>query len=274
MYIIERMIVYLYGKDSYRRTKKLNEIIRLNKEKQPNADIFFIDLSEDQSAWQKAKEFLEQPSMFSDSKTLVVCESGEVEEKEWIKILKKQVTTSKVFVIISDSCAKPKKAFSFLISEPVKIQEFPELEGKTLESFLKKEAEKKGLIFDKDSWYYFLQFLDSKKEKAWVGIRELEKMECAGFGSPISKKEITKIIHFDEETNIFNASRELMGSGQVYKKMALLEALLIQKEDAPHLFNLLAYNASGAQAVRLADLDIAIKSGNSDYEEALLDFIL
>ncbi len=268
------MIVYLYGADSYRRTKKLSEIIRLNKEKQPNTDMFFADLFEDAELWRKAKDFLEQPSMFSPSKTLVVYESGEVDEKGWVKLLKEHATTPKTFIIISDSCAKPKKAFLFLLDAPVKTQEFAGIEGRILEAFLKKEADAHKLVFEKDAWNYFVKFVDSKPEKSWVGVRELEKIACAGFGSAISKKEIETIVQYSVESNVFNASRELMGAGTPYKRIALLESLLAQGEDAPRLFNLLAYNARGAQAVRLADLDIAIKSGTSDYEEALLDFVL
>lgn len=266
--------MYLYGADSYRRTKKLREIIQLNKAKQPNADLFFADLSEDADAWRRAKDFLEQPSMFSPSKTLVVYESGEVEEKAWIKLLKEHTATPKTFIIISDSCAKPKKAFSFLLDVPVKVQEYVGLEGKTLDTFLKKEADTQNLKFEKDAWNYFVKFVDSKSDKSWVGVRELEKIACAGFGTAISKKEVETMVRYSAESNVFNASRELMGVGTPYKRIAILESLLAQGEDAARLFNLLAYNARGAQAVRLADLDIAIKSGTSDYEEALLDFVL
>lgn len=273
-YIIEAMIVYLYGTDSYRRTKKLREIIQLNKEKQQNTDLFFADLLEDTDAWRRAKDFLEQPSMFSPSKTLVVYESGEVDEKAWIKTLKNQITTPKTFIIISDSCAKPKKAFSFLLDAPVKAQEYAGLEGKKLELFLGKEADAQGLKFEKDAWNYFVRFVDSHADTTWVGVRELEKIACAGFGSPITKKEIEAMAQFSAESNVFNASRELMSPGTPYKRIEILESLLSQGEDPARLFNLLAYNARGAQAVRLADLDIAIKSGTSDYEEALLDFVL
>lgn len=268
------MIFYLYGTDSYRRTKKLREIIAQNKEKQPNADMLFVDLIEDADLWRKAKDFLEQPSMFSPSKTLVIYESGEVDEKAWAKLLKEHAATPKIFLIISDSCAKPKKTFSFLLDAPVKAQEFAGFEGKTLETFLKKEADMLKLTFEKDAWNYFVRFVDSKPEKSWVGVRELEKIACAGFGAPITKKELETIVQFSQESNVFNASRELMGAGSPHKRIAILESLLAQGEEAPRLFNLLAYNARGAQAVRLADLDIAIKSGTSDYEEALLDFVL
>lgn len=266
--------MYLYGADSYRRTKKLSEIIQLNKAKQPNADLFFADLSEDADAWRDAKDFLDQPSMFSPSKTLVVRESGEVDEKAWIKLLKEHAATPKTFIIISDSCAKPKKAFSFLLEAPVKTQEFASMEGKILETFLKKEADAHKLTFEKDAWNYFVKFVDSKNDNTWVGARELEKISCAQFNAPITKKELETLVRFSQGANVFDSSRALMARGTPYARAAVLESLLLQGEEAPRLFNLLAYNARGAQAVRLADLDIAIKSGTSDYEEALLDFVL
>ncbi len=271
------MVIYLYGSDSYRRSKKLKELLEQNKKKQPNTDVLFLDFLEDPDAWKKGKDFLNQPSMFSESKTLVVYESGEINErgeKEWLKLVKARLEEKKVFLIISDSWDKPRKAFMFLTEAPAKAQEFAGLEGRMLDAFLKKEAASFGLHFEADAWAHFVMHIASLSGKSWAGVHELEKISLAKFESPISKKDVEAIVLHATQTDVFDSARELMMPGVAGKRIATLEKLLAQGEDPARLFNLLAYNARGAHAVRLADLDIAIKSGQSDYEEALLDFAL
>ncbi len=271
------MVIYLYGADSYRRSKKLKELLEQNKKKQPNTDVLFVDFLEDPDAWKKAKDFLNQPSMFSESKTLVVYESGEVSErgeKEWLKTVKEYLEEKKVFIIISDSWDKPRKAFMFLIELPVKAQEFAGLEGRTLDAFLRKEASVLGLRFESDAWTHFVKHIESATGKSWAGVHELQKIALARYNAPISKNDVESIIEHMAQIDVFNSARELMGPGKIGKRIATLERLLAQGEDSARLFNLLAYNARGAHAVRLADLDIAIKSGQADYEEALLEFVL
>lgn len=271
------MVIYLYGTDSYRRSKKLKELLEQNKKKQPNTDVLFLDFLEDPDAWKKAKDFLSQPSIFSESKTLVVYESGEVSEKGekvWLKTVKEYLEEKKVFIIISDSWDKPRKAFMFLIGAPAKAQEFAGLEGRTLDVFLRKEASAFGLRFENDAWTHFVKHIESTTGKSWTGVHELEKIALAKYKEPISKRDVESIVEHVAHIDTFNSARELMGPGRIEKKIATLERLLTQGEDTARLFNLLAYNSRGAQATRLADLDIAIKSGQADYEEALLEFVL
>ena len=77
------MITYLYGPDSYRRTKKAQELIQDYKKQHQNIDIFKVDLEDDPDDWQKVSEFLNQPSMFVDSKLAIVKEAGTIDEKKW-----------------------------------------------------------------------------------------------------------------------------------------------------------------------------------------------
>ncbi len=94
------MIYFFYGPDSYRRNQKLNFSIVEYRKKHPAADLAVFDLEEEPDDWMKARDFLNQPSMFVDSKVLVVKNSGEVKEKEWLKVLKSKLETPRTFVFI------------------------------------------------------------------------------------------------------------------------------------------------------------------------------
>ena len=85
------MIYCFYGSDSYRRGKKLREVLGAYKKKYVNIDILEVDLEEDPERWVDARDFLSQPSMFVDSKILLVRQSGFVDIVGWVKMLKAQI---------------------------------------------------------------------------------------------------------------------------------------------------------------------------------------
>ena len=57
------------------------------------------------------------------------------------------------------------------------------------------------------------------------------------------------------------------------ERMLNLEVLFADREDPTKIFNMLAYT-DPARIARFADLDVAVKSGSLDYEEALVSLAL
>jgi len=267
------VIIFLYGNDIYRRELKVRELLRINREKRKDADISIFDLEEGKDEWKKVRDFLFQPSMFSETKTAVVYESGVADIKEWRELLKKEIHSKENILIISDSSA-PKKNFSFLLDVDVKTNEYKELEGKALDLFLKKEAEKMNVVFDKDVWNQFVAHIETFQSRSAAGIRELEKCSLFSKGKSISNSEFHLIIQTTKEEDVFGLARALVYEHDTKKRIRLLEQAFINKIDIPYLFNAIAYIAKGGDVERLAELDVKIKSGNADYEEALLQFVL
>ncbi len=271
------MVYFFYGPDSYRRNEKLRSSIAEYRKKYPVSDILILDLEEGPGDWIKARDFLNQPSMFADSKVLVLKNSNEVPMaeggKELIKILKSGIENPRVFVFISDA-KKPLKAFSFLLEPPAKSQLFDELAGKFLEVFAKQEAARMGLDFEKDAWKFLLECFKGATERSWVLVNEFRKISLSDFSRPIKLADLKKTIGPALDDEVFGVAREIMWSRSWGGKIGLLEKLLLQKKEPAHIFNSLAYLAKGKELIKMADYDVAIKSGNLEYEEALLDFIL
>jgi DNA polymerase III delta subunit len=271
------MIYLFYGPDSYRRNQKFRTTIAEYRSKHPVSDMAVFDLEEEPENWVKARDFLNQPSMFVDSKVLVVKESGAVPaaggQKEWIKVLKANLETPRAFILLSDS-KKPLKALEFLEKPPARAQFFGELEGRLLEVFLKNEAAKLGLDFEKEAWDYLLGCLTGVEERSWVAINELERMALSGFRQPIELKSLKEVISPVLNDEVFGAAREMMWSRNWADRAKTLEKLLLQRKEPAYIFNSLAYLAKGRELIRFADYDAAIKGGGMDYEEALTDFAL
>ncbi len=246
------------------------------RKKHPTGDIMAVDLEENPNDWAKARDFLNQPSMFVDSKVLIVKESGEIaekEEKNWIKVLKSELETAHTFVFISNA-KKPLKAFEFLLKPPAKIDFFGELDRRLLEIFVKKEAEVRGLEFEKSALDFFLGCFSSLTERSWVAIAELEKISLFGLSRPIKINDLKNIIGPVQDDQVFEVARKISWSRSWAEKLGLLESLFLQKKEAAYIFNSLAFIAKGKDIVRMADYDVAVKSGNMEYEEVLLDLVL
>jgi len=268
------MIIYLYGSDSYRRGKKLRELVTAYRAKHTQADVASFDFEEAPDEWQKAIDFLGQPSLFLESKLAIIRDAHAVTEKKWILTLKEYLAHPSVFLFIHDG-AKPKKAFEFLLQKPVQFQEFLELEGKVLEVFVKKEAQDAGVELDAQALSFFLGYICTFGEgRSWRVVSELHRLCHVGFSQPISLTNLRMLIPFQNPLQLFGLSMNILRSRDFSQALAALETSFLQKETPAHLFNLLASQVRGADAVRFAHYDASVKVGGLEYEEALLDFVL
>jgi DNA polymerase III delta subunit len=268
------MIFHLYGPDSYRRKRKLRELLADYFKKYPTSDLLDLDFEGADDAWEKARDFLNQPSMFTPSKVLIARESAmDTDGKKWAEVLKKYAEEPKTFIFISDG-GKAVKTFDFLLKKPVRSLAFEELGGAELKAFVLDEAAARGLQFTPEALQFFLGFVSSAKDASWNTINELEKISLMELAQPMDLRSLQPLIEWNAKTAVFEGTRAIMWSRTRAEKLKALEKLFIQKEAAAYIFNSLGFGARGKDAVRLADYDVSVKSGGLDYEEALLDFVI
>jgi DNA polymerase III delta subunit len=267
------MIIFLYGEDSYRRGRKLKELVKAYREKHASVDMTTFDLEDDPDNWQRARDFLGQPSMFVDTKLIVIKEAQTVDGKEWIKLLKEQTDAKKIFVIISDR--KPAKAkFKFLLKEPIKSQEFSDLEGAALSAFIKKEAALREMRLAGSALKFFLTGISEGRDRSIRAVNELEKLYLQGFRDEVSQAELRESIRFEKKEAVWKAASAILRSRDLPSRLGALENMFLQREAPSYVFNSLGFQAKGKAALRLADYDVSIKSGGLEYEEALTDFVI
>lgn len=277
------MIIFLYGPDAYRRNIKLEELTQEYRRKRGVLDFLRIDLEGESDEWSRVKDFLEQPSLFVNSKLVVVREGGsftedrEIEKETkngWRALLGKYAGFERVFVLISDRAA-PGKDFDFLLKEPVKTQEFLELEGEFLELFVQKELRKRGLVLEDGALKFFLQYLLSAGARSARAVSEILKIELAGFRQPVSLSDLRKIIFYSDFDEIFPLVLKLLQSRDIRRRLLCLEFLALRGDEPRRTFNLLTSLAKRRDDVlSLGGFDESIKSGELDDETALLSFAL
>ncbi len=266
------MVFFLYGQDSFRRHRRLQELIAPYKAKYSALDIQSFDLEDEPEGWATARDFLNQPSMFVESKVAIVKEGTAVDVKEWVKALKEQVETPKNFVFISQSNL-PSQKFEFLLEKPVRSQEFKELEGGELEQFVRSELKSGNLKFDPAALGFFCSYVNSSEEKSALAVSEIEKIGLMNLKEPVTLNDLRAVIAWRSQERAYVLAQEILRAKDKKAGLKSLEKLLLE-EDAAYAFNSLGFQARGEAAEALAGYDISVKSGGLEYEEALLDFIL
>lgn len=267
------MIILLYGPDSYRRQRRLHELVIAYRTRHTETDYSEVNLSDEPEAWQKAKDFLNQPSMFVDSKILIVKEGSAVQEKEWLKAVKAESATEKVFIVLSEE-KRPPKAFAFLLQKPVRSEEFGELIGRKLQAFIHKEIASRRLVLGPQAEQFFVDYIALQSERSWRVVKELDKIALAGFVEPVALVDLQRSLPIPAGNFSFEKAQAVIAERSVGRRLFALESLFLSKAEPAYLFNLLAYQVRGRDAEKLTDLDVSIKSGGLTYEEALLSLIV
>ena len=125
------MLIFLYGKDAYRRHGKLQELIDTYKNKHELADLAFFDFAEE-GTYAHARHFVDSGSLFTDKKLAVFKniipspEEGELHSLISDNDLTKDANTIIIATSEKDSVSKK---WAFLCEEPVVHQKFEHLTG-------------------------------------------------------------------------------------------------------------------------------------------------
>ncbi len=273
------MIIFLYGADSYRQRKKLNEIVGQYGQKHLTCEKFELDNSRaDQSddEFLRLKEFARNSSIFEKEKLAIVAglfEFADENEKKAIEFLKANLHDKDFTIVILEE-KKPNKNFAFLLEQPVLFQEFANLENEKSEFFIKKEAEKRGLEMSVDAVRFLARIFNGDN---WGLINELDKLslfDSISFDSNRLKNLIDDFRPLATD-QFFGQLYALSVNRPLKQKIIGLEVLLNNEEPAK-IFNILAASSRNqpAEIKRFADYDVAVKSGKIDYEEALLNLCL
>lgn len=251
------MIIYLYGKDSYRRQLKLNEIVGNYRKKHSSMTIekFFFpeEVSVKTEEFARLKEFVKNQSLFDEFKLAIILGDLDFPNKDFREFLKSYHNNKNVILLISVD-RKPLKEFDFLFKEPAISQNFEELSERQLADLVSEEMKKRGL---KPEIKIINALIRANGSDLWGIINSLNKLELGGnLEDNIGEPDFFSLI------------------GRIKRGDVVALEILLNKQDPAKIFNIIASQAGPELKEKMADYDVAIKSGKLDYEEALLDAIL
>jgi len=250
------MIIYLYGPDSYLRGQRLSWYIERFKEKHSALTVERFDL-ESSDELPRLKDFSSAQSLFADFKFGVLNNCGPSTSSGTIKELGgvfKLATDSKSLTLAISADKKLPKEFKALSGKGVIKEEFKVMSSADFISFVKDEGQKRKLnLTAKDLTTLALNY----KDDTWALITELDKLALGGSVETLREAE-----------NFFSLLTKAK-QGDLASLTKLLET-----EEPAKVFNILASQSKGPVKIKMADYDVAIKSGKLDYEEALISLVI
>ena len=251
--------MHVYGSDTHRRGRAVREICDKYRNKYPDGTVATFDLGEGQEVFDALRKFAGAPGLFAKASLAVVLSPADG-EKPFVKFLKEISEAAHVTVLVVADKKLPKD-FALLYEKgvgPAKA-EFEPLEGLEFLKFLKADAVEKGL-----------RVTDTQLKSAgelfagdtWGAVTEVERM---AFGGELGEKKT--------QLNFQAAMGSLANAGAPAQRLRML-FLLLESDDPGKIFNMAAAWSRGEGKVKFADYDIAVKSGQLEFGEALLEYVL
>lgn len=253
------MVTTLYGPDSYRRLRKLNELVNFFVRRRGAYSHERLQL-EDEEGFYRLKNFLSTSSMFGPKKLLILDDPFEYPDIKSLKeVLRRNTETQDINIIINTE-KKFSLPFKFLTDPPNVYYEFSKLEGQELGGFIKSEAAKLGIKLAPAG---IVQIGEALGPDTWRIATELERLSLA---------KTARLESAEAKINYFSNLNDIKKGKTVKQRLVALEKLMSgARYDAERLFNGLAFRLSSeTEAEMYADYNAATRAGRLDYEEALV----
>lgn len=230
------MIFALYGEDTYRSRKKLNEIIRQYKDKVGSTLNFYAVDCEEESGREGLKPMLTSGSLFAEKKLLVIKHPFTVDAGEAAVLIQQEAERIKnshdIVLMLWDRNldAAAKKSIKGLTPFFTKSQDFAALLGSERMSWIREEAESRGLRLSPNE----ASTIASIGKDSWSIIHALDRMMLA----PDGLREVMRLYSGD-------ATNFQLGDYMFTSRSQALHTLFILLRDMKDkdIFDLFSYLA-------------------------------
>ena len=228
------MIIFLYGKDTYRMGEKLKEIVeRYKKVHKSGLNLKYFD------DFANFKDEIRQTSMFKEKKLAVVTNIfANPDFKEKFYQSKKDFLISEDIILIYEEKEfnKNNSLFKFL-KKNAKSQEFKFLTGQGLKTWIKKEFDKYGTKIDSGVLEKLIEYIGND---LWQMSNEIRKLASFRNNKEVRVEDIKLLIKSKIETDIFKTIDAIADKN---KKQALnLLHKHLEKGDSPlYLLSMINY---------------------------------
>lgn len=257
------MIIFLYGKDDYRREMK-RRFYAAEFEKKYGAKAEPIDLEEEEGA-ARLEIASRERTLFSGKHLILLRNAFELEPKKLLPLIQPFLESKEQHLVFSET-KKPVKALALLLAAPVKTEMFEVPEGAAWRRFVGEEVKRRGITIGTEA----LTTLAAAYEgDTWKVATELDKL--AHLGRAVTEEDVFAL-GLDPQGDAFAMIQGLRGP-QASSRLASLAALEAKHEAPAKIFNILAA-LRPREAPLFAAYDEAIKFGRMDFEEALADLVL
>lgn len=197
------MIIFLYGLDTYRSSKKLNEIVEHYKEiNKSGLNLKYLDLEE--KDYEDLREITQSASMFIEKKLIILKNTSSNKEFQtnFFKNIE-EIDKSKDIIVLYEEGEAPKDKFFKKIQKLSQSQEFNPLENQQLRNWTKKEINRLGTNIRDGALDKLINFVDNDLWQMENEIKKLVAFKIKDDNSEISDKDVELLVKPKIETDIF-----------------------------------------------------------------------
>ena len=232
------MIYFIYGEDSYRSKRKLEEIILGYKEKNKSGlSLLYIDAGK--------KEFrdfyseLKIISMFAEKKLIVLKNIFEAENfgEEFLENIKSLEDVKDVIVVYEKNAPDKRKKLFKVLEKNVKCQEFSLLQPADLKKWVAVEFEKSKNSIKPDALDLLVNFVGGD---LWQMANEISKLSNYKKNLIVERADVELLVKPNEENEIFKTI-EAIASKNKKLALSLLHKHLDDGEFPLYLLSMIGY---------------------------------
>ncbi len=253
------MIIFLYGKDTYRSKRKLKEIIdRYKKAHKRGLNINFLDLKEE--GFEGFNDSIRQTSMFKEKKLQVVLNpfSDKLFKEKFLEKKEDFLNSEDIIVLFEEGEVRKNDKLLKFLKEKAKTQDFSLLSGLKLLSWIKKEFERRGFKITSRVADKMASFVGND---LWRMENEISKLTSYKKGEEIKEEDVDLLVKPEIETDIF---KTIDAIAQKNKKKALsfMHNHLEKGDSPPYLLSMIGYQIRNILSVK------EMTERNFSYNEA------
>ena len=261
------MIILLIGPDDFRREEKMKEIVAEYQKKKKFLNLKNFDFDEDDIP--DLKNFIANRSIFEDAKLAVLKNisslRAEDRKKYLVPVLKLAAADKFNHILISENGTLAAD-LKFLLKKPVVVQEFSYLSPANFQKFIKEKSAEKGLKLTSAAIEFLARLFPND---TWRLVTELEKLSFLE-NKNLDKKDL-EFLNSQMPVDFWSKLQELK-SDSFGRRLSGLD-MLLKGESGGKIFNVLS--AIWPQKLpEFSKMDLLIKSGKLEYEEALLGIVI
>ena len=245
------MIIFLYGKDTYRAREKLKEIIN-HYQKVHKSGLNLKIYNSEELNFKDFKNEFRQTSIFKEKK-LIILENVFPNQKfkeEFLKEKKLFVNSDEIVVFFQEDSVPEKDKLAVFLKKNGQFQNFELLENQKLKKWLRGEFEKEDVEIEDQALEKLIDFVGND---LWRMSNEVKKLsnykEAKGI---IRVKDVNLLVKPKIETDIFKTI-EAIAKKDKKKALKFIEGHL-KKGDSPfYLLSMINYQFRNLLIVKTKD---------------------
>ncbi|MBU0546596.1 MAG: DNA polymerase III subunit delta [Patescibacteria group bacterium] len=234
------MIIFIYGPDTYRLNRKLDEIIgQYQKINKSGLNLRHFDLLEKDISFSDFIDEFGQTSMFKEKKLIIIkgiFSHSDFEDK-FLSEIKHFVEADDVIIVVEKNKILSTNRLFKALKKKARFQEFNLLQGKDLEKWAQKEIEKYGANIEAIA---LSKLIDCVGSDLWRLSNEIQKLINYQNKNKITIEDINLLISPKVDPDIFQTIN-FMASKNRKEALKLLKKH-IEKGDAPlYLLSMISF---------------------------------